>query len=198
MRIISGDARGRRLYAPAGEETRPTADRVREALFNILGARVRGARVLDLFGGTGAMALEALSRGAAHAVVVDSARTALEAIERNARAVLGEDAVKRARIIRADYRAAIDQLAVRGAGEQAGGQAEERFDLVFLDPPYRMADAYADALTRLRAARLLEEDYRVVLERAREQVVKLPPGFERLDVRDYGKTSIEFVREVPA
>ncbi len=190
MRIISGDARGRRLYAPAGEETRPTADRVREALFNILGARVRGARVLDLFGGTGAMALEALSRGAAHAVVVDSTRTALEAIERNARAVLGEDAVKRARIIRADYRAAIDQL--------AGGQAEERFDLVFLDPPYRMADAYADALTRLRAARLLEEDCRVVLERAREQVVKLPPGFERLDVRDYGKTSIEFVREVPA
>ena len=190
MRIIAGEARGRRLYAPAGEETRPTSDRVRESLFNILGRRVLDARVLDLFGGTGAMALEALSRGAAHAVIVDSARQAVAVIERNARAVLGEDAVKRARIIRADYRAAIDQL--------AGGQAEERFDLVFLDPPYRMADAYADALTRLRAARLLEEDCRVVLERAREQVVKLPPGFERLDVRDYGKTSIEFVREVPA
>ena len=80
MRIIAGEARGRRLYAPAGEDTRPTADRVRESLFNILGARVRDARVLDLFGGTGAMALEALSRGAARAVIVDSARQAAAAI----------------------------------------------------------------------------------------------------------------------
>lgn len=180
MRIIAGEARGRRLYAPAGEDTRPTADRVRESLFNILGARVRDARVLDLFGGTGAMALEALSRGAARAVIVDSARQAAAAIERNARAVLGEGYAERARIVRADYRAAIDRL------------AGERFDLVFLDPPYRMADAYGDALERLRARGALGEGCRIVLERAREQSIALPEGFARVDVRDYGKTSVEF------
>ena len=88
MRIISGEARGRKLVAPAGEETRPTSDKVRGSLFNIIGARVYDAQVLDLFGGTGAMALEALSRGAEHAVIVDSAREAIQAIERNAEAVL--------------------------------------------------------------------------------------------------------------
>ena len=83
MRIISGEARGRKLVAPAGEETRPTSDKVRGSLFNIIGARVYDAQVLDLFGGTGAMALEALSRGAEHAVIVDSAREAIQAIEAN-------------------------------------------------------------------------------------------------------------------
>ena len=123
MRIISGDARGRKLFAPAGEETRPTADRIRESLFNIIGTRVFDAQVLDLFGGTGAMALEALSRGAAHAVIVDVAREAIQAIERNAQGVLKDDLPRRARIIRSDYRTAIGTL---------GGMA---FDVVFLDPP---------------------------------------------------------------
>ena len=89
MRIIAGEAKGRRLFAPGGEETRPTADRIREALSNILAARVPGARVLDLFGGTGALALEALSRGASEAVVVDSNVKAIASIRRNAQAVLG-------------------------------------------------------------------------------------------------------------
>ena len=89
MRIIAGSARGRRLFAPAGEDTRPTADRIRESLFNILGSRVWDARVLDLFGGTGAMSLEALSRGAQRAVIADIDRAAIRAIERNAQAVLG-------------------------------------------------------------------------------------------------------------
>lgn len=181
MRIIAGEARGRRLYAPAGEETRPTSDRVRESLFNILGRRVLDARVLDLFGGTGAMALEALSRGAAHAVIVDSARQAVAVIERNARAVLGDAFAGRAQIVRADYRAALGQM------------AGMRFDLVFLDPPYRMAEAYGDALSRLLAMGALGEGCRIVMERAREQAIALPEGFARVDARDYGKTSVEFV-----
>ena len=90
MRIIGGSARGRRLFAPPGENTRPTADRVREALFNILAARLDGARVLDLFGGSGALALEALRRGAAGAVNV---------IRRNALSVLGEAELPRAKIV---------------------------------------------------------------------------------------------------
>ncbi len=183
MRIISGEARGRKLVAPAGEDTRPTADKVRGSLFNIIGARVYDARVLDLFGGTGAMALEALSRGAEHAVIVDHAREAIQAIERNAEAVLKDELSSRARIIRADYRSAIGSL---------GGM---KFDLVFLDPPYRMLDAYSDALKRLKAIDALNKDCLIILERQREQSVPLPEGFECFDTRSYGATSVELVRE---
>jgi len=183
MRIISGEARGRKLIAPAGEDTRPTADKVRGSLFNIIGARVYDARVLDLFGGTGAMALEALSRGAEHAVIVDCARDAIQAIERNAEGVLKDELASRARIIRADYRTAIGSL---------GGM---KFDLVFLDPPYRMVEAYADALNRLKAIDALSEDCLIIVERQKEQTVPLPEGFESYDVRSYGATSIELVRE---
>lgn len=183
MRIISGDARGRKLFAPSGEDTRPTADRIRESLFNILSNRVWDAEVLDLFGGTGAMALEALSRGAAHAVIVDSDREAIRAIQRNAEGVLKDALNERAKIIRADYRAAIDAM------------PEVRFDLVFLDPPYRMTNAYADALTRLRGRGLLNADCICLLERAADVRILLPDGFECTDVRTYGGTSVEFVRE---
>ena len=88
MRIISGEARGRTLYAPQGRETRPTSDKIRGSVFNIIGSRVVGARVIDLFGGTGALALEALSRGAGYAVIADNSRQAIQVIERNARNVL--------------------------------------------------------------------------------------------------------------
>lgn len=184
MRIISGEARGRKLFAPAGEDTRPTADRIRESLFNIIGPRVFDAKVLDLFGGTGAMALEALSRGAGYAVIVDCAREAIQAIERNAQAVLKDDLDKRARIIRADYRSAIGSL---------GGMS---FDLVFLDPPYRMVEAYGDALKRLKAQGALAEGCIIIAERLREREIPLPEGFESYDTRSYGATSVEFLREV--
>ena len=91
MRIISGEAKGRTLFAPQGAETRPTSDKIRGSMFNIIGARVIDARVLDLFGGTGALALEALSRGAEAAVIADNARQAMQVIERNARNVAGQD-----------------------------------------------------------------------------------------------------------
>lgn len=181
MRIISGEAKGRTIFAPQGAETRPTSDKIRGSMFNILGARVAGARVLDLFGGTGALALEALSRGADSAVIADTARAALQAIERNARAVVREDCERRVRILRADYRAAI---------EKAGGA----FDLVFLDPPYRMTDAYGDALGRLWAAGRLNPDCRVVMERLKSAEIAIPERFERYDVRTYGDTAVEFVR----
>lgn len=183
MRIISGEARGRKLFAPAGDDTRPTADRIRESLFNIIGTRVYDAHVLDLFGGTGAMALEALSRGAEHAVIVDCAREAIQAIERNAQSVLKDEMSSRVRIIRADYRSAIGSM---------GGM---RFDLVFLDPPYRMVDSYADALKRLKALNAIDGDTVIVVERLRETEVPLPEGFVSYDTRHYGATSVEFVRE---
>ena len=123
MRIIGGDARGRTLVAPAGEKTRPTQDYVRESLFNIIRWDVEDARVLDLFAGTGALSLEAVSRGARSAVLVDTDRAACAAIRKNMETSrLGE----KCRLIARDYRAAMDALAAEGA----------QFDLVFMDPPY--------------------------------------------------------------
>lgn len=183
MRIIAGEARGRTLFAPQGDETRPTSDKLKGSLFNVLGARVEGARVLDLFGGTGALALEALSRGADSAVIADISVKAVKAIERNALNVLKQEGFGRVQILRADYRAAI-------------GKAEGAFDLVFLDPPYRMEAAYADALTRLTAAGKLQRDCIIIMERSKAATIALPEGVERCDVRQYGDTTVEFARLV--
>ncbi len=185
MRIIAGEAKGRTLFAPAGMETRPTSDKLRGSLFNILGARVQDARVLDLFGGTGALALEALSRGAAFAVIADSSRAAMQAIERNARGVLKDDLDARARLIRADYRAALAQF------------TGMRFDLVFLDPPYRMLETYGEALSRLMGMDCLTPGCTIVLERLKSAAVPLPEGFCAADTRCYGDTAVDFVKIQP-
>ena len=175
MRIISGEARGRTLFAPKGAETRPTSDKIRGSLFNIIASRVIDARVLDLFGGTGALALEALSRGAAFAVVSDSARAAIQAIERNARAVLKDDFDARIRILRMDYRAAIDRL-------------EGSFDLVFLDPPYRMG--HIGKLLPLAAAKL-REGGTIICEYEKEAgEPEAPEGTVLRKVYRYGKINV--------
>jgi len=184
MRIISGKAGGRRLAAPAGEKTRPTSDKIRGSLFNILMSRIEDANVLDLFGGTGAMALEALSRGAAHAVIVDTDRQAIDAIRKNAQTVLGEDFRTQADIIKSDYKRALSALS--GA----------KFDLVFLDPPYMLTDAYSAAQSILSERELLSEDCVLVCERSRDAVVKYAPGFEIYDTRAYGDTAVDFVRRI--
>jgi 16S rRNA (guanine966-N2)-methyltransferase len=121
MRIIAGSRKGARIFAPKGRDTRPTGDRVREAAFNLIGP-VDGMAVLDLFSGSGAMGLEALSRGAASAVFVDHDRAAVRAIDRNLEK-LGLDA-----------RVYPDDVGRRLAAEAAGGR---RYDLVLIDPPYR-------------------------------------------------------------
>lgn len=180
MRIIGGAARGRRLFAPEGDETRPTTDRIRESLFNILGQRMDGERVLDLFGGTGALALEAVSRGASFALIADVGKRQVECIRRNAEGVAGREP-ERVKVLRADYRDAI-----------AG--APGAYSLVFLDPPYRMTEVYADAARRLHAAGRLTDDARLVMEHASEVQLALPPEFEIADVRRYGDTSVSLVR----
>lgn len=128
MRIISGSARGRKLLAPGqrfGDSVRPTSDRAREAIFNILAAKVMGARVLDLFAGTGALGLEALSRGALSAFFVDGQRSVLELIKKNV-ALCGF--AERATVVQKDLAKGLAFLTTQPPG---GG-----FDLVFLDPPY--------------------------------------------------------------
>lgn len=146
MRIIAGTARGRKLVSPAGERTRPLLDRVREALFSILGERVSGARVLDLYAGTGSIGLEALSRGAAHCVFVERDREALECLLRNATEL---DFIDRARIVRGRVEAQLER------------PLEERYDLVFFDPPYaEVRSASERAATIDLAKRLYEERLR--------------------------------------
>ncbi len=181
MRIISGEAKGRTLYAPSGSDTRPTSDKIRGALFNIIASRVVDARVLDLFGGTGALALEALSRGAESAVIVDNSRQAQQTIDRNARDVLKDDYEYRARILRMDYRSAIRTLEGR------------MFDLVFLDPPYRMVEAYGDALSLLADSDMLAPGCLIVMERRRDAEVPLPEPFTVFDTRLYSDTAVDFV-----
>lgn len=182
MRIISGFAGGRRLTAPTGDRTRPTSDKIRGSIFNILMARTPGARVLDVFGGTGAMALEALSRGAEHAVIIDSDRQAIDAIRKNAQAVLGDDIRAMTDIIKSDYRRAVQGLS---------GQS---FDLVFLDPPYMLTEAYAQVQKLLDEGGMLSEGCVLVCERARDAKVEYAPGYEIFDTRVYGETAIDLVR----
>ncbi|MGH2856999.1 MAG: 16S rRNA (guanine(966)-N(2))-methyltransferase RsmD [Solirubrobacteraceae bacterium] len=172
MRVIAGAYGGRELVAPRGRATRPTSDRVREALFSILGD-VGGARVLDLFAGSGALAIEALSRGAAEATLVEPSAAAIEAIERNLGA-LGITA-------RVDRRPALRFLgaARRGARE---------YDLVFLDPPYRHATALGPELTSALAP-VLAPGARVVSESDRRSPLRL--GLAPLHERSYGDTLIQ-------
>jgi 16S rRNA (guanine(966)-N(2))-methyltransferase RsmD len=167
MRIVAGTHGGRRLLAPRGREVRPTSDRVREALFSILGDRVVGASVLDLFAGTGALGLEALSRGAARATFVDRDTSAVQA---NLAALGLEGEVHRR-----------DALAFLRAG--AGP-----FDLVFLDPPYRDAGSLGPKLADTLPAALARGAL-VVSESDRREPLDLP-GLETLDERRYGDTLI--------
>jgi len=127
MRIIAGSARGARIDAPDGRDTRPTLDRVRENLFNMLQTRITGSRVLDLFAGSGALSLEAVSRGADFAVLVDSSRKAQQVIQANVKKLKFEPST---RLIPQDWRDAVRRLKAEG----------ESFDLIFLDPPYAMRD----------------------------------------------------------
>jgi 16S rRNA (guanine966-N2)-methyltransferase len=165
LRIIGGRHRGRRLRFPAGVDIRPTPDRVRETLFNWLQPRIASARVLDLFAGSGALGLEALSRGAGHVTFVERDRRAALAIE----ALLREWKEEGAEVICAD--------AVGWLG-QSPRQAP--YDIVFLDPPYD-ADLLAHAAAAISSSGSLAPDARVYLERrAREPLAALPPGWREL------------------
>jgi 16S rRNA (guanine966-N2)-methyltransferase len=174
VRIVAGEHRGRRLTAPPGEGTRPTSDRVREALFSILGP-MSDLRVLDLFAGTGALGLEALSRGAEHATFVERDRRAMAALRHNI-ATLGV-AADTVRVHARDAASFLRDAAARG----------DAYDLVLLDPPYRDVDRLAPVLDAgLRP--LLREGTRVVAETDRRQPLRL--GLPLGDERRYGDTLI--------
>lgn len=172
MRVVGGALRGRTLVAPRGRITRPSPERVREALFSIL-VSVEGARVLDLFAGSGALAIEALSRGAASATLVDVSEAALTAIRANLGRLGLEAEVRRQRA-----------LGFLGAARLSSRQ----YDLVFLDPPYRRASALGRELSTALEP-VLAPGARVVAESDRRAPLELD-GLPLLDERRYGDTLI--------
>jgi 16S rRNA (guanine(966)-N(2))-methyltransferase RsmD len=179
-RIIAGKGKGRRLKAPAGEATRPTAARLRQSLFDILSPRLPGCRFLDLFAGSGAIGLEALSRGAVHVTLVDEDREAVDSIRRNAAALAA--AGGEARVLRQDARAAVMGLAAAG----------DRFDLVYLDPPYG-SDLYEPVLERV--APLLRDDGLAVAEHFHKRDLPERIGrLERVRVARTGDHRLSFYR----
>ena len=172
MRVISGTHGGRTLKAPPGAATRPTSDRVREALFSILGARIDDARVLDLFAGSGALGIEALSRGAQSATFVDDATQAIRAVKANLEA-LGA----RAEVHRHDALKFLSAAFTRGA----------QYDLIFLDPPYREAERFARPLSEALPA-VMAPGGVVVAESDRRAPLALELPLN--DERRYGDTLI--------
>ena len=180
MRIISGKHRGRWVEAPEGKEVRPTGARTREAIFNILahgeyGERgVLQGRVADIFCGSGAMGLEALSRGASHITFVDKNRVSLEAVEFN---VEQFEEVENCKLLRADS----SQLP----------PAAEPYDLIFLDPPYNTGLGFASLKTAL-AGGWIKKETALVLEQSWKEAVKIPQGLIILDERKYGNSRLIF------
>ena len=170
LRIIAGSARGRRFEAPAGRDTRPTLDRVRENLFNMLQGRCMDARVLDLFAGSGALSLEALSRGAEFAVMADRDREAHRIERKNAE---GLGFPERCRILLSPWERTIETLR----------REDGRFDLIFLDPPYAMTDLreMTEALKPL-----MDEDGWIVLEHQAEARPTVAEGLRIIKERKWG------------
>ena len=179
MRVITGKARGVQLKTPEGMLTRPTADRVKEALFSIINFDLPGAAVLDLFGGTGQLGIEALSRGANSAVFVDQREDACKIIRENLRRTKLEN---QGRVVRSDY---LDYLR----------RSREKFDIILLDPPY--AEVFLEnALKCITEIDILKSDGIIVAERPLEKELSFEfEGFTRSKDYKYGKTLLTIYRK---
>ena len=180
MRIIGGQLRGKKLGPVRAAAVRPSSDRLREAVFSILSVSVKDAAVLDLFAGTGAFGIEALSRGARKAVFVDRNRDAIAMICKNIQVCRLES---RATVIRWDVARNLDCLRT----------VNSPFELVFIDPPYDRG-LILPTLAHLNQQRLLAAGGQVVVEHSpSEQISPEPEGFTTVDSRKYGKTLVSFL-----
>lgn len=183
MRIVGGEFRGRRIAAPSGQNTRPTTDRTRESLFNILSHRsdfaLEGARVLDLFAGSGALGFEAISRGAAFCLFVDTDAGARGAIRDNVETLglFGNTRI---------HRRPADALGTKPAGVGA------RFDLCFMDPPYRKG-LIAKTITTLHEGEWLAPGALIIAEHESGLEIAPPEGWHAEEVRSFGDTEISFL-----
>lgn len=181
MRVISGKCRGKKLFAFKGLSLRPTSDRVKEAIFDILQKFPPGENVLDLFAGTGALGIEALSRGAKNAVFVEESARSGAVLRRNIEAcrLSGQ-----AEVVSKEVQAGLKALEERG----------DSFDLIFLDPPYGKGLAYR-TLESLSRSNLLSINALIVAEHSPDEDLSSIPSLERIDWRKYGGTEVSFFRK---
>jgi 16S rRNA (guanine(966)-N(2))-methyltransferase RsmD len=180
LRVISGNLRGKRLFSPKGQELRPTSDRVKEAIFDILQDQIQGQNVLDLFAGTGALGIECLSRGASKAVFVEESSESLSALRRNIEECRLKD---KAEVLGRKVLPALKILEVRG----------EAFGLIFLDPPYDKGEARR-VLEVLSRSSILTPGTLVVVEHSLSEGIDSIPSLQRVDRRKYGRTLVSFFR----
>lgn len=180
IRIIGGELKGRKLVTVAGKETRPTSDRVRESIFDILGDTVRDACILDLYAGTGAMGIEALSRGAKLVFFAEDHKAALAALAKNIKKCSLEN---KTHTIKWNI---LDNLNILRSHSPA-------FDVVFIDPPYNQG-MIQPTLTHLARSQCLVNGAQLAIEHSlREPIPENRPGFEMTDQRRYGKTLVSFL-----
>lgn len=180
MRIISGKLGGRKLFSLSGQSIRPTSDRVREAVFNILAEQVAAATVLDLFAGTGALGIEAASRGARRVVSIENSHAAIRTIQKNVRHL---DLKAALRIIKWDITRNLDCIRTN----------DPVYDLVFMDPPYERG-LVGKALDNLCASRSVKPGALLVVEHSRREELPAEKDFvEITDQRKYGKTLVSFL-----
>ena len=184
MRVISGTARGKKLTSLEGLETRPTLDRVKEALFNILQFDIKDSKVLDLFSGSGALAIEALSRGAEKAILCDFSKQAIKIVNKN----LEETKLKgKAEVLNKDYLETLKIL----------NKENKKFDIIFLDPPYKTDYIYI-SIEKILEYNLLAEDGIIIAETDDEEKIeklKKIEDIEIYDARKYGIVHIIFIRK---
>ena len=184
MRVISGTARGKKLSSLEGLETRPTLDRVKEAVFNILQFDLKDAKILDLFSGSGALAIEALSRGAKEAILCDNSNKAVQIINKNLKDTRLDN---KAKVIKKDYLSTIQQL----------HDESKKFDIIFLDPPYK-TNYVINAIEQIIEQNLLEEKGIIIVEtddKNKIEEIKKNNSIEVYDERKYGIVFIIFVRK---
>lgn len=186
MRIIAGDARGKLIEAPAGMDTRPVTDKIRQALFNIWQFEIPGCDFLDLFSGSGSMGLEAISRHARHTVMVEKSAKAADVIRRNLKSCHFPS--PNARIMQQDVFDAI------GALEKDG----EKFDIIYLDPPYTVDEIFHPVMEALGNSRLLQKNGQVVIRTRKEKAMQEQYGnLEKVREKTWGISTAHFYRMHP-
>jgi len=178
LKIVAGTAKGKQLLAPAGNDlTRPTSEKVREAIFGSIQFEITGSTVLDLFAGSGAWGIEALSRGAEHAVFVDKGREAVGLVRANLRST---GLAAKGEVVAADFRKAMSRLAGR------------QFDFIFADPPYA-AGLYEEVIAGVREYGLLREDGMLILEHDNTQDFSRREDLAVRKVKRYGRTFVTYI-----